>query len=116
MITLQKNELIVLLKNPEFKDADDYFATVKYTKDYDYNIHAFSNGKNKHMLKLEFKEVPRKHYNTLRTFIAKYNHVPVQFIDWSNVGMLVYIRDNKLEGKADAIGEYYSFTLNLEIK
>jgi len=115
MITLQKNELVVVLRNPEFKDADDYFATVKYKKDYDYNIHAVSDGTEKRMLTLNFKEVPKRYYDALSEFIVKYNHTQVQFIDWYNTGMLVAIRNNTLDGKADAFGEYYSFTLNLEV-
>ncbi len=115
MITFQKNDLLVIVKNPEFKDADDYFATVKYIKDYEYNIHAFKHLDDKRMLKLEFTEVPRSHYDRLREFIALYNHEQILFIDWSNVGHQAYIRDNNLEGSADVIGEYYSFKIKLEI-
>jgi len=115
MVVFQKNELVVVLKNPEFLDADEYFSTVKYKKDYNYDIHAFNHEDERRILKLQFKEVPKRFVDQMREFIYTYNHVQVQFIDWMNTGNNVMIRNNKLEAKAEAIGEFFSFNLEVEI-
>ena len=115
MVTFQKDALVVVIRNPEFDDADEYFATVKYTKDYNNDLHAFRHLDDRRILKLVFKEISYASYQLMRTFVQTYNHEPVQFIDWLNVGNMVEIRTTDLEGKADAIGEFYSFSLELEI-
>ena len=114
-VVFQKNSLLVVLRNPEFQDADEYFSTVKYQKDYNYDIHAFNNDDERRILKMNFKEIPKRFVDEMRIFVYTYNHVDVQFIDWMNVGHNVRIRNNNLVAKADAIGEFYSFSLDLEI-
>jgi len=115
MVTFQKNELVVILNNPEFNDADDYFATVKYKEDYNFDLHAFNQKDDRNILKLNFKEVPHRYVEVLRQMVYTYNHTTVQFIDWQNAGHSAVIRNNQLDAKADAKGEYYSFSLEVEI-
>jgi len=115
MVTFQKNELVVVMRNPDFQDADEYFATVKYKKDYNNDIHAFRHLDDRHYMILEFKEISYRIYQQMREFVQTYNHESVLFIDWLNAGHSCAIRDNNLEGKADALGEFYSFKIELEI-
>ena len=115
MVTFYKEESIVVIRNPKFNDADEYFATVKYTKDYNNDLHAFHHLDDRRIMKLSFEEVSYRIFQQMRSFVQSYNHEPVQFIDWLNVGHNVEIRDNNLDGKADARGEFYSFELEVEI-
>jgi len=103
------------MDDPELKDTDEYFAPVKFKKDYNNDIHAIRHIDDHRVLTLTWKGIKKRIKDQVEEMVTSHNYEQILFIDWLNTANQAKIRQDTLNAKIDSIGEFYTFTLKLEI-
>lgn len=113
MISFIADGEVVVVRNPELNNVEEFFWNNDIGFDYDGNPHSTSPG----LLEtrsLEFKRVNSKNYRALVELIKLYAFDEINFIDWNGTQKIVRIMQKDLLAKCET-NDDYSFSIKLEV-
>ena len=113
MISFIADGEVVVVRNPELNNVEEFFWNNDIGFDYDGNPHSTSPG----LLEtrtLEFKGVDSRNYRALVELIKLYAFEEINFIDWNGTQKIIRIAQKDLISSCGN-NDDYSFSLKLEV-